>query len=272
VTALPKPHPAEDLVVPPIGTGAPSLAKALHQTASLIADLQNAGDICLADDARAQIRHAIDLLKAIPMVPPATETVGDKTYWRDETGALLPANLVKSARLLEDGLVRTIAAGALAINASIARFKSLSFAEAQAMLATLAQDYNVTLGGKAGNVSFYSHDRAWKVQITVQERIGVNAGIEVAKALFNEWLKEADASDEVKAVVMGAFGLDDQGRVRVAELVRLRRFAIEHPKWRAGMQAIEEALERLDSKPYLRVYRRRDDGSYEHIALDLASV
>lgn len=248
--------------------GAPTLARHLHAMLGIIDGL----DLILSPDDQVQTDAARSWLAALPNVAVPTETVGDRVMWREEDGRLTPEHLVKPAKMLEDLFVRTVANGALAISGSLTRFKALSFAEAQALIDTLGRDYGVEMGGKAGNVSFYSFDRAFKVQITAQEQVVVGPTIEIAKTALAQWLGEVEAADEVKALVNSAFGLDDQGRVRVAELVRLKRLPIAHPKWQAAMAAIDEAMEVAGKAVYLRVYRRRADGRYDLIPLDLASA
>ena len=252
--------------IPKLPAGAPTLARHLHWALDYIA----AGG--LAPEAGNPFEDALDALAALPSVPDAREVHGDKVFWREEDGRLTPEHLVKPEKLLEDAFVRTVAGGALAISASLSRFKALSFSEAQAVIDTIASGYGVTMGGKAGNTGFFTHDRAFKVQIQVQERVTVGPTIEVAKAALNDYLAEAEASDEVKAIINSAFGLDDQGRVRVAELVRLKRLNIAHAKWRAAMAAIDDAMETAGKAIYLRVYRRNGQGKYDLIPLDLASA
>lgn len=256
--------------MPGLPPGAPTLAKVLHR---LLGEVLATKAYTTWDDASiSAVNDALEAIAALPTVPDAREVVGDKVFWREEDGRLTPEALVKPAKLLEDMFVRTVAGGALAINASLIRFKAMSFSEAQALIDTVARDYGVTMGGKAGNSSFFTHDRSFQVQIQAQERITVGATIEVAKAALNEYLAEAQASDEVKAIITSAFGIDDQGRVRVAELVRLRRLNITHPKWLAAMRAIDDAMETAGKAIYLRVKRRLPDGKYELVSLDLASA
>ncbi len=261
--------------IPALPTGAPTLAKQLKYWMEIAHRNWVHLPSCEAEEAAemsAMMVTGIAALTNVQAVPPPTVELEGKTYWREPEGSLVPASLVKPAKLLEDDFVRTVVSGALSVSGSISRFKSLSFCEAQALLDTLAQDYGAKMGGVKGNVSFYSFDREWLVEIRVQERIAVNVGIEIAKSLLNEWLSEAEASDEVKAVINRVFALDDQGRVRVAELVRLRGYEIRHPKWTAALRAINEAMETVGKTEYLSVKRRNGKGRYDRIPLDLPSA
>ncbi|WP_051340939.1 DUF3164 family protein [Azospirillum halopraeferens] len=264
-TERPEGHPLAD-IIPALPPGAPTLARHLRWALDTIArKVPGAVD---SDDFDA----ARQVLAGLPGVPSGTVAMEGRTFWREEDGRLTPENLVRAEKLLEDAFVRAVAGGALAISASLSRFKVLSFSEASALIDAIARDYGVQIGGKAGNTAFFTFDRAFKVQIQVQERVTVGPTIQIAKEALNEYLREADASDEVKAIINSAFGLDDQGRVRVAELVRLKRLNIQHSRWRAAMAAIDDAMETAGKAIYLRVYRRREDGRFDLIPLDLASA
>jgi len=158
------------------------------------------------------------------------------------------------------------------VNGTLKRFKSLSFIEGQALLDVLATDYDVKLGGRKGNVHLYTYDRRFKVEIANQDRITFNAGIEVAKALFQEWLRDADASEEIKVIVGKAFELDDQKRLRAQEILRLSKYQIQHPTWHKAMRAVAEAMEVIGTREYMRFYERDVSGDYRMISVDFASV
>ncbi|NYZ12859.1 DUF3164 family protein [Azospirillum sp. RWY-5-1] len=250
--------------------GVPTAARHLH--AILIATAA-CGALAHMDDAgRAAFAEACGWLAALPSAGSPTVEANGKLFWPDEDGSLIAAGLVKPAKMLEDGFVRTVVTGALNTRATLAKLKALTFSEAQSLIGILGVEHGVEMGGKAGNVSFTTFDRRYKVQISAQDRLAVGPSIEVAKRALQDWLAEAEAGEEVRALINAAFGLDDQGRVRATELVRLRRLHITHPKWRAAMAAIDDALEVAGKAIYLRVYERRDDGRYDLIPLDLANA
>lgn len=257
--------------IPALPSGAPTLAKHLHAMLAII-HRRSVRVAPLNDLEAADVAAAETALAVLPAAAPATVALEGKTYWRDEDGALVPERMVKPFRFLEDDFVRTVATAALSTSSTLARLKALSFSEAQALIDTLASVHGVKVGGKAGNVSFFSYDREFRVQISVQERLAVNANIVTAKTALNEWLAVTDAGDEARALINAAFGLGDQDGIRVAELVRLKKLVIDHPMWRAAMAAIDDALETAGKAQYLRVYRRDPGGKYQQIPLDLASV
>lgn len=254
--------------IPPLPDGVPTAARHLHAVLASVADLAPGMD----QDAVTAFVEACGWLASLPSAGSATVEVSGRVFWQDEDGSLIAASLVKPAKSLEDSFVRTVVTGALATTATLRKLKALTFSEAQSLIGILGVEHGVEMGGKAGNVTFHTFDRKFKVQITAQDRLAVGPAIDVAKKALQDWLAEAEAGEEVRALINTAFGLDDQGRVRATELVRLRRLHITHPKWRAAMDAIDDALEVAGKAIYLRVYQRREDGRYDLIPLDLANA
>lgn len=192
---------------------------------------------------------------------------------RNERGGFDPVETIQEAVKLEDDLVRVIVEGALAINASIAQFKGLSFVEGDAFLSVLLQDYNIQRAGPAGNVTLHTYDRGYRVKFSVQERITFTAGVKVAQELFNRFLDQRDSDPLLRSLIADVFALDDQNKLRVSEVLRLRRKVIDDPMWRDAMQALNEAMIDAGSTRYMRVYKRGDGpGGYQAITLDLASA
>ena len=68
-----------------------------------------------------------------------------------------------------------------------------------------------------------------------------------------------------------AFDVGQQGKLRVDRILGLRRLAIDDADWLRAMEAISNAVRVVQSKRYVRFYRRTAPaGPYEQVALDLA--
>lgn len=266
----PAPAPVSALPdIPPLPPGAPTLARHLARW------LEYARNTCqcpIGDADEAAYAEAVAVLAALPIAERQSADIGGAVHWRDEDGRWVPESLIHIAKQLEDDVVRTIATAALCLSESLSRFKSLSFAEAQALLGQLAADHGVILGGKRGDVYLYSFDRGLRVSVTSQDRVTFGPTIEIAKQLLNEWLQEEEASAELKAIVASAFALDEQKRLRVSEILRLRRYQVGHPKWVQAMAVIAQSMEPMGKREYLRCHIRDKSGVYTMVPLDLSAV
>ncbi|STY90300.1 DUF3164 family protein [Moraxella bovis] len=55
-------------------------------------------------------------------------------------------------------------------------------------------------------------------------------------------------------------------------VLSLRSLDINDEKWLQAMDAISDAIQVVSSKEYIRVYERDNDGKYQQITLDFASL
>lgn len=271
------PAVADALPPPPaLPPGAPSLARRLHAALCALCRTWNEDVIETTTDTADLVAGAyhggLAALAALPTLKPPTVSIGDKTYYEEEDGSLTPEGVMKPQRVLEDDFVRTVALGALAVNGSLSRYKKMTLSEGYGLLGVLGQDYGDARVNAGTRVTFHTVRRDWRVEIASADRIAFGPTIVVAQSLLNEWVQAEEGSEVLKAAITSAFGLDDQGRLRVSEVLRLRRYKIDHPKWRAAMEAIADAMVVTGAREYVRIYQRQPDGSYRQIPLDLAGV
>ncbi|MDR0556654.1 MAG: DUF3164 family protein, partial [Treponema sp.] len=137
-----------------------------------------------------------------------------------------------------------------------------------------AEQHKVSWGGKKGNIALATYDGRYKLQAAVNDTIQFNEKLQVAKTLVDNRVRRwADGSrSEIKLLVEDAFYVDKQGNINKNRILGLRRLAIEDAEWREAMRAISDSVQVASTKTYLRFYERREDGSYEQIPLDIASI
>lgn len=208
-------------------------------------------------------------------IPDGIVEQSGKLYREDAKGHLVPLDMVKPQDELQDETVRTIMGYAIALSAQMARFKAHTFDDIGALEAILAQEYEVALGGRKGNMTLMSYDGLMKVQVQVADRVDFGPELQIAKTLIDECLNEwaADARPEIRAIVTRAFNTDREGQVNRAELFMLKRLRIDEPRWQRAMGAIDDAMRVVGTKTYVRCYRRdRRDGPWQPVTLDMAKV
>lgn len=196
-------------------------------------------------------------------------------YMPGPDGTLVPESKVKPQHKLEDEMVRKHIGLAQSLNATLAQFKREAMTAASDYLDLLAQEYEITRGGRKGNVTFRSYDGQLEMQIAVSESLGFGPELKSAKDLIDACIARwsQGANDNIKVLVDHAFQVNKQGRIDTQRVLGLRRLAIEDPEWTRAMEAIGDALRVHDSTTYVRFYRRDPDtGRREAIALDLAAV
>jgi hypothetical protein len=90
-------------------------------------------------------------------------------------------------------------------------------------------------------------------------------------ACIHRWTQNSDAN--VKALVEHAFQTDKKGNINTGRVLGLLQLKIEDDEWEQAMRAIKDSICVVNSKSYLRFYRRMgSENKYEQIALDMGGL
>ena len=199
----------------------------------------------------------------------------DKTqYKQDAKGNLVPLANIKEIDLLRDELVQEIATKAHAVQDNLMAFKREAMDDIAAFVQLSADRYDVSVGGKKGNISLHSFDGAYRVNLAMQDTLVFDEGLLAAKALIDECINEwtEGSRTELKTLINAAWQVDKEGNISTARVLGLRRLQITDEKWQRAMDALSDSLQVHISKPFVRVYRRGEDGEYQLMNLDVAKV
>lgn len=204
-----------------------------------------------------------------------TETAIPDGYMKDSAGRLVPESQIKEQDKLRDQTVTDLVVQAKTINQQLAEFKRRALNDVADLLQVAADKYDVTLGGKKGNVSLTTFDGRYKIQRTYAENIVFTEELEAAKTLFAEYLDQvtAGAGDDVRMLIDRAFRTNRNGNIKTAELLGLIKIEIQNPLWKTAIAALTDSIATAGTTVYVRAYERvGDSDSYRQIPLDLASV
>ena len=196
-------------------------------------------------------------------------------YMLDSAGRLVPVANVKAEHLLEDRLVRELDERARGVTAALEGLKATAFAEIEALLALLAEKHGAERGGPRGNLTLHSYDGSVRVQVAIGDLLTFGPELQVAKTLIDSCLRRwtQGGNANLEAIVTDAFDVGKEGRVRVDRILGLRRLSIEDDEWKRAMEAISEAIRVVQSRRYVRFYRRSAaDQPYVQVPLDIARV
>ncbi|ATD64870.1 sulfate transporter [Neisseria weixii] len=195
-------------------------------------------------------------------------------YRQDAKGNLVALANIKEIDLLRDELVMEIAGKAAAVQSTVADFKRTAMDDIAAFVQLSADRYDVKLGGKKGNITLHSFDGSYRVNLAMQDTLVFDEGLAAAKALIDECINEwtEGSRSELKTLINAAFQVDKEGNISTARVLGLRRLEIKDEKWHRAMDALSDSLQVHISKPFVRVYRRAENGEYALINLDIAKV
>lgn len=196
-------------------------------------------------------------------------------YMKNALGHFVPLANIREQDLMRDEVARNLASHATVLNQALSDFKKKALGDMADLIKIAGERYDVTLGGKKGNVSISSYDGKYKVQRSVADRIQFTEEIEAAKALINQCIARwsEGANDNIRAIVDRAFSKDTKGQLKTAAVLDLMRLEIDDAEWKRAMDAIRDSIQTTGTAIYVRVYERiGDSDQYRAIPLDLAAV
>ncbi|AKU21897.1 DUF3164 family protein [Massilia sp. NR 4-1] len=196
-------------------------------------------------------------------------------YRKNALGHLIPESKIKPIDLARDALVQELVAKAKTNSELLASFKSQTFADVHAFVQLSAEQYDAQIGGKKGNLTLFSFDGRYKVNVAKADNISFDERLQAAKALIDECIADwsRDSAPEIKVLVQQAFDTDREGNISTGRVLGLRRLEITDERWQRAMKAIGESVQVVGSKQYVRFYERvGDTDQYAPISLDVAKV
>lgn len=198
--------------------------------------------------------------------------------WRDESGVAIPYNrTTKTERLFERSTARIIKEAKLT-HQRLAKLKALiAKLTTEAYVAFMSEKEVNKAKPPKGNFTMYNFDRSIKVEVNVNEPVVFDdLGIAAAKEKFDEFLEaNVSATDNfIKQMILEAFETTRGRKLdtkRVMNLIRYRS-KVDNPLFSEAVQLIEQSIRHPYTKTYYKVYERQDDGSYQHVELNFASI
>lgn len=197
-----------------------------------------------------------------------------KGYMSDAQGRLVPKKSVKAVDQDRDALVRDLVKKSQGVSQALRAFKAEAMEAVKGFVQRSADEYGVSLGGAKGNVSLTTYDGQFKVTIAVSDYLTFDERLQVAKELIDNCIRRwsKGSRTEIKVLVEDAFKVDKQGKVDTKRILGLRRLEIHDEEWQRAMEAISDSVKVAVSREYIRLYSRDENGMYQQMPLDLASV
>jgi hypothetical protein len=204
----------------------------------------------------------------------AVSTITPDGYMRDGAGNLIAVENIRPIDLARDELVKELVAEARVLHAQMKVLKDRMMGDIEAFIQMSAERYEVTVGGKKGNVTLDTFDGSLQLQRQISEHITFDEGLQAAKALIDECLRDwsKDTGPELRTLVDYAFRVDKEGKLNTGAILGLRRHKFEDERWQTAMTAISDSVKVTGTRAYVRVYERDENGKYNAIPLDMAAL
>ncbi|EOF5041026.1 DUF3164 family protein [Providencia rettgeri] len=196
-------------------------------------------------------------------------------FWINAKGHNVPLKTIKQIDRLRDALVGDIVTPAKALNQALKDLKTTAFNSIDAFRELSAEQFDAPVGGEKGNVKLYAFDGEHCIQVAIQDRMAFDERLQTAKTLIDECIFSwsEGANPNILAIINDAFQVDKEGKIRIREILSLRRLDIQDDKWLKAMDAISESIQIVDSCRYIRIYERTGDSNkYIQISLNITGV
>lgn len=201
----------------------------------------------------------------------STEIAEKPKFLINSRGFQTPIDDIKPQDLLKHDLVTALTEQAKSQSKAHEDFKKKVFSEVNDLIALVANEYDVSIGGAKGNVSLTSFDQKKKIQVGIADQISFGAEIDIAKQLITEVIEDelADTSSFIAQLMRDAFESDKQGLYNKNRILALRKYrdANKSDKWSNAMKALDEAIICSDSKTYITFQERNVQGAWVQIPL-----
>lgn len=191
-------------------------------------------------------------------------------YKKNAKGNLVPLENVSAMDQLRDEVVLQIMADVEAHSIRTSDLKRSIFNRFDTFLELAQQDHNVTLGGDKGNVTIHSFDGSYRVVRAVDDRVVFNEGITIGREKVLECIKKwsEGSNQSLVAIANNAFEVDKNGHLSASKIFSLLSYQIDDPDWQQAMDAIRSSIQVVDTKTYIRFYKRDALGKYQQIPLN----
>ena len=193
-------------------------------------------------------------------------------HWIDPQGNPVPAKYVDKVDKLRDRLVGKLTRRAGQISETLGKFRADAFADVEKYLSAVEEIYGVSARNPGGNKILADFSQTAKVEIKVNNVVGFDDRIVLAKGIIDECTKRwsVGGDDRVKLLVDYAFKVDKQGNLDRDLILGLRKLDIKDKNWRKAMEILSDSLRIVGTRAYIRFWKKNEAGAWETLPLDIA--
>lgn len=204
-----------------------------------------------------------------------TKQKSSDKLWLDEAGTTIPYDRTTKYERAAENAIYKLAMTAHDLHSKLAAYKEKVREEAERLYELFTKE-NGTIGKGKGSATFYNFDRSIKVMVKVNDQITFDENtIALAKEKLDELLNEGlqGAKDFVKPMVMEAFQTT-AGKLDTKRVLGLKRHAsrVKDDRYDEAMALIDKSVRRPSTREYYQIWVKDENGEYQDIQLNFASI
>lgn len=191
-------------------------------------------------------------------------------YMKDPQGRLVPIDIIKDIDIERDALVRKVIQEAEVVANQTKKFREKVETIMEKFIQKSFKQHGVKVGGRRGGITLTTYDGEFKIIKSVDDKIEFNEKLQAARELIRACIKDWSSNSKPELVILinDAFSVDKKGKLNKERILSLRRYNINDKRWKKAMQAIDDAIQVVDTREYTRIYKRDEDGIYRYINLN----
>lgn len=193
--------------------------------------------------------------------------------WVDHNGMSVPLQYVPDIDKKREQVTQRFLAKSLSLNKQLNKLKDDMFDELDVIYQRMLKEANIEPSERKGNFTVSSFDKSIKIEVKIQERIEFDDTIALAQEKIGQFLREKtkDSDLDLIEIVNNAFQTS-KGRLDTKRVLSLFSYKIKHPTWTEAMELLKKSIDRNNSKRYISISVRNEEGAYEQVQLNFASL
>jgi hypothetical protein len=193
--------------------------------------------------------------------------------YKNHLGQVIPAKYVPELDKRKDAFANSILKSSLSLSSKLRDFKTDLLIDAESIYYKMAEEANIDLTKRKGNMTICSFDKRIKIEVQVQDRIEFDDNITLAQDKINEYLrvKLTGTDHDIIELINSAF-TTSKGKLDNKRIMSLFSIKIKHPIWIEAMELIRKSIQRNNSKRYIQVRVKDEEGAYKAIDLSIATI
>jgi len=195
-----------------------------------------------------------------------------KKQWIDLNGNEVPAQYVPKLDKERERITLKYLAKAKKLSQQLEKLKEDMLNDCDAVYQQMLKDNNVPAHSKGGySISTFNRDA--KIEVSVQERIEFDDMITVAHEKIKQYIAEKmQGVDTDLQQIINQASETRRGQMDAKRVLGLFRLQINHPLWVEAMELIKKSINRNNSKRYVRVWEKDNQGEYRNVELNFSSI
>lgn len=195
--------------------------------------------------------------------------------WKDETGLDIPVNRVTKHEKMREREAFKLASEALNLSQSLLDLKMRLTMVSQKVFDDVMEQHEIKKAGK-GNFTWYNFDRSIKIEVAINENVTFDDTLlAVVKEKFDQFLSKnlSDKDEMIRQMILDAFS-NTRGRIDSNKLMTLLKYKskIKDKILLEAFDVLEKSIRRPDSKKYIRVHTKDENGEYQVVNLNISSI